>query len=79
MIIAGYFMYWALCKNEDVFSGFVTPLLAIFFAGWWCFTGTRASQTAWYLRRADHFHQRHGRQRPTRPLPSVSTTASSLS
>ena len=47
MIIAGYFMYWALCKNEDVFSGFVTPLLAIFFAGWWCFTGTRASQTAW--------------------------------
>lgn len=47
MLIAGYFMYWALCKNEDVFSGFVTPLLAIFFAGWWCFTGTRASQTAW--------------------------------
>ena len=66
MIIAGYFMYWALCKNEDVFSGFVTPLLAIFFAGWWCFTGTRASQTAWSTFGADHFHQRHGRQRHRR-------------
>lgn len=25
MIIVGYFMYWALCKNEDVFCGFVAP------------------------------------------------------
>lgn len=47
MIIVGYFMYWALCKNEDMFSGFVTPLVTIFLGGWWAFTGTRAAQTAW--------------------------------
>ena len=47
MIIVGYFMYWALCKNEDVFCGFVAPLTFIFLGGWWCFSGTRAAQTAW--------------------------------
>ena len=47
MIIVGYFIYWGLCKNEDVTSGFVAPFLAIFFAGWWSFTDTRAAQTAW--------------------------------
>lgn len=47
MIIVGYFMYWALCKNEDVFCGFVAPFTFIFLGGWWCFTGTRATQTAW--------------------------------
>ena len=47
MIIVGYFIYWGLCKDEDKMSGFFAPLLAIFFAGWWCITDTRASQTAW--------------------------------
>ncbi len=47
MIIVGYFIYWGLCKNEDVTSGFVAPFLAIFLAGWWSFTDTRATQTAW--------------------------------
>ena len=47
IIIVGYFIYWGLCKNEDVMSGFVSPLLAIFFAGWWSYTDTRAAQTAW--------------------------------
>lgn len=47
MIIVGYFLYWGLCKNEDTFAGLVTPLTAIFLSGWWCFTGTRAAQTAW--------------------------------
>jgi len=47
IIIVGYFIYWGLCKNEDVTSGFVSPLLAIFFAGWWSYTDTRAAQTAW--------------------------------
>ena len=47
MIIIGYFIYWGLCKNEDVTSGFVAPVVAIFLAGWWSFTDTRAAQTAW--------------------------------
>lgn len=47
ILIVGYFMYWGLCKNEDVFSGLVVPFMSIFFAGWWSFTGTRATQTAW--------------------------------
>lgn len=47
MIIVGYFMYWAMCKNEDAFCGLFAPLTFIFLGGWWCFTGTRAAQTAW--------------------------------
>ncbi len=47
MIIVGYFLYWAICKNEDNTCGFVFPLIAIFLSGWWCFSGTRAAQTAW--------------------------------
>ena len=47
IIIVGYFLYWALCKNEDVTSGFVAPFLFIFLSGWWSFTDTRAAQTAW--------------------------------
>ena len=47
MIICGYFLYWGLCKNEDLTAGFIAPFGFIFFAGWWCFTGTRAAQTAW--------------------------------
>ncbi len=47
IIILGYFIYWGLCKNEDLFSGIIAPFGAIFFAGWWSFTGTRAAQTAW--------------------------------
>lgn len=47
IIIVGYFIYWGLCKNEDKLSGFWAPLITIFLAGWWSFTGTRAAQTAW--------------------------------
>lgn len=47
ILIVGYFMYWGICKNEDFFCGVAAPFLSIFFAGWWAFTGTRASQTAW--------------------------------
>ena len=47
MIIVGYFIYWGLCKNEEVTSGFVAPFVTIFLAGWWSFTDTRAAQTAW--------------------------------
>ena len=47
IIIVGYFIYWGLCKNEEVTSGLVAPFLTIFTAGWWSFTGTRAAQTAW--------------------------------
>lgn len=47
MIIGGYFLYWGLCKSEDFTAGFLAPFGFIFFAGWWCYTGTRAAQTAW--------------------------------
>ena len=47
MIIIGYFIYFGLCKNEDVTAGFIAPLVTIFLAGWWSFTDTRAAQTAW--------------------------------
>ena len=47
IIIVGYFLYWALCKNEDFTKGFLAPFGFIFIAGWWSFTGTRAAQTAW--------------------------------
>lgn len=47
MIVGGYFIYWGLCKNEDFTAGMLAPSFFIFFAGWWCFTGTRAAQTAW--------------------------------
>ena len=40
-------MYWAICKSEDGFSGFFAPFVSIFLTGWWCFSGTSASQTAW--------------------------------
>jgi len=47
IIIVGYFLYWGLCKNEDTMVGFIAPFAFIFLSGWWCFTGTRAAQTAW--------------------------------
>lgn len=47
IIIVGYFLYWGLCKNEDFMSGIIAPFVFIFLGGWWCFTDTRASQTAW--------------------------------
>ena len=47
IIIVGYFLYWGLCKNEDFMAGIIAPFTFIFLGGWWCFTGTRASQTAW--------------------------------
>ncbi len=47
IVIVGYFLYWGLCKNEDLLSGIIAPFIFIFLGGWWCFTDTRASQTAW--------------------------------
>ena len=47
LLICSYIIYWAMCKNEDVFAGFIAPFLFVFLGGWWCFTDTRASQTAW--------------------------------
>ncbi len=47
MIICSYFLYWGLCKNEDLTAGVIAPFGFIFFGGWWSFTGTRAAQTAW--------------------------------
>ena len=47
IIIVGYFLYWLLCKNEELLAGIIAPFTLIFLGGWWCFTGTRASQTAW--------------------------------
>ena len=47
IIIVGYFLYWGLSKNEDFMSGVVAPFIFIFLSGWWCFTDTRAAQTAW--------------------------------
>jgi peptidoglycan/LPS O-acetylase OafA/YrhL len=47
IIIVGYFLYWGLCKNEDLVSGILAPFGFIFLSGWWCYTGTRASQTGW--------------------------------
>ena len=36
-----------VAKNEDFMSGIVAPFIFIFLSGWWCFTDTRAAQTAW--------------------------------
>ncbi len=47
IIIVGYFLYWGLCKNEDFMAGVLAPFTFIFLTGWWCFTNTRAAQTAW--------------------------------
>ena len=47
IIIVGYFLYWGLSKNEDFMAGIVAPFIFIFLSGWWCFTDTRAAQTAW--------------------------------
>lgn len=47
MFICSYFLYWGLCKNEDKTSGLFAPFIFVFLGGWWCFTGTRASQMGW--------------------------------
>ncbi len=47
IIILGYFLYWGLCKNEDVVAGLLAPFTFIFLGGWWCYTGTRGAQTGW--------------------------------
>lgn len=46
LLICSYIIYWAMCKNEDVFAGFIAPFLFIFLGGWWAWSGTRASQAA---------------------------------
>lgn len=47
IMIVGYFLYWLLCKNEELLRGILAPFTFIFLAGWWCFTGTRTAQTVW--------------------------------
>ena len=47
LLICSYFIYWAMCKNEDVFAGIIAPAVFIFLGGWWAWNGTRASQVAW--------------------------------
>lgn len=47
MFLCSYFLYWGLCKSEDKTSGLFAPLTFVFLGGWWCFTGTRASQMGW--------------------------------
>lgn len=47
LLICSYFIYWILCKNEDLLSGFIAPFTFVFLGGWWALTGTRASQTGW--------------------------------
>lgn len=47
IFLVGYFLYYLMCKNKDFLRGFIAPFGFIFTAGWWCFTGTRAAQTAW--------------------------------
>ncbi len=46
LLICSYIIYWAMCKNEDVFAGFIAPFLFVFLGGWWAWNGTRASQAA---------------------------------
>ena len=46
LLICSYIIYWAMCKNEDVFAGFIAPFLFVFLGGWWAWSGTRASQAA---------------------------------
>ncbi len=64
MIIVGYFMYWAMCKNEDAFCGLFAPLTFIFL---WrlvvLYRDARGTNRLVYVRRADGLHERHGRQR----------------
>ena len=47
LLICSYIIYWAMCKNEDVFAGFIAPFLFVFLGGWWAWSGTRASQAAY--------------------------------
>ena len=46
LLICSYIIYWAMCKNEDLFAGFIAPFLFVFLGGWWAWNGTRASQAA---------------------------------
>ena len=47
LLICSYFIYWFMCKSEDVFAGFVAPFTFVFLGGWWAWNNTRASQVAW--------------------------------
>lgn len=47
LLICSYIIYWAMCKNENVFAGFIAPFLFVFLGGWWAWNGTRASQAAY--------------------------------
>ncbi len=47
LLIVSYFLYYVLCKNEDLMRGFLAPFLFVFFGGWWAYTNTRAAQGGW--------------------------------
>lgn len=47
LLICSYFLYWILCKREDLLAGFIAPFLFVFCGGWWAYTGTRAAQGGW--------------------------------
>lgn len=47
LLICSYIIYWAMCKNEDVFVGLIAPSIFVFLGGWWAWNGTRASQAAY--------------------------------
>lgn len=46
LLICSYLIYFFMCKNEDVFVGFIAPSIFVFLGGWWAWNGTRASQAA---------------------------------
>lgn len=47
LLICSYFIYYAMCKDEDKTRGLIVPAIFIFLGGWWAWNGTRASQVAW--------------------------------
>lgn len=40
IFVGGYFLYYLLAKNEDVFTGFIAPFIVVSFAAVWCLSET---------------------------------------
>lgn len=36
IFVGGYFLYYLLAKNEDIFTGFIAPFIVVSFAAVWC-------------------------------------------
>lgn len=36
IFVGGYFLYYLLCKNEDLFVGFIAPAITVCFPAVWC-------------------------------------------